>query len=58
MKLRDIAIDIYPLSVELSISDFEFLIEAALSHEDEFFIHLLDKLEEIKLKHDKQTGES
>lgn len=55
-ELRNIAVDVYPLSVELSIDDFEYLIEAALAHEDQFFENLWVSLAKVKVRQDEQSA--
>lgn len=45
---RNITIYLSPFNVELSIDDFEYLVDAALAHQDQFFINLLVKFDEIK----------
>lgn len=49
-ELRNLLIDIYPASVEMPHDDFEYLIEAALNHNDDFFVVLLEKYDEVKEK--------
>ena len=52
-ELRNINIEVSNGKIELSIEDFEYIIDAALANADEFFIMLWDKLDEIKELNDK-----
>lgn len=45
---RHIQVYLSHFEVGLSIDDFEYLIDAALAHHDQFFIDLLVKFDEIK----------
>lgn len=39
--------DVNDFSIEMQIADFVHFIDAALSHEDEFFLEILRKLDNI-----------
>ena len=47
-QYHNVTIYLTHFEVELSITDFEYLIDAALAHHDQFFIDLLVKFDEIK----------
>lgn len=53
---KDIALDVWENeagdihSVEISLDDFEYLLERALLREDEFILNILDKIDDIKEK--------
>ena len=53
---RNITIYLSPFNVELTIDDFEYLIDAALAHQDQFFINLLVKFDEIKTLQEKDSA--
>lgn len=56
IEQRNIAVDVYPLTVELSVEDFLYLIEAALDHQDDFFISLGESLDEIRKRQDEESA--
>ena len=54
-EVRNIAVDVTPFFVEMTIEDFEYLIDAALAHEDTFFENLYYKLAECRKKQDEEA---
>ncbi len=55
-ELIDIEINITPVSVQLSIIDFQHLIEAALNYDTELFERISLELEEINDKYDETVA--
>lgn len=58
MIKRNIQIDITPLCVEVSTFDFEYIIQAALAHEDEFFKKLFESFTNVTKEFDKEAAKS
>lgn len=57
-ELINIEINITPVSVQLSIIDFQHLIEAALNYDTELFERISLELEEISERHDQSIARS
>lgn len=55
---RTIAIDVFPFTVELSTDDFKYIIEAALTHQDDFFENLWITFENTRKKLDEEAAKS
>lgn len=54
--LRNIGVDVFPFYVELSHDDFEYIIEAALAHEDIFFERLWMSFADAKERQDEKAA--
>jgi len=54
--VHNIAIEVYPTTVEMSHEDLQLIIAAALLHDDEFFKLLIEKLDEAKDRHEYAQG--
>ncbi len=57
-ELINIEINITPVSVQLSIIDFQHLIEAALNYDIDLFHRISEHLEEINDKYDATMARS
>ena len=58
MNTKEITFNIFPFTIEMPIDDFQYMLDKALDHQDEFFILLIDKFNEIKEVENGKTAKS